>query len=437
MTSNKPQSVLVIGAGPAGLTAAYRLASAGHHVTLLNRSQSIGEHLRREGDPPLSILGCHKATWTLLYALGVLPMPPTFMEASLEFLVPDGMVARYPHNRLPTPLRQLLTIGRFTGLSRRERWKLLSWLEQIWDGSLQLATDLEIRTAQDWLESLGHRPSSLQTVWQPLARWLTGADLQTLSADTFVQSLKSFFLSAPDDDRIWVPRRPWHRIFVEPICKSLALNGAKQCVGIQAGQFEYDRDRITGLRIQDGTVLRADWYVAAVPHHQLTPLLPERWLTRYAYFQHITELSTVPCTVIQIRTSHTIAAPRQILMGTGPFPWMACKPSEADQQLVAALAMPENLATPDTEPQVAALLRSLGLLQQNSQITGFRQQEMAHAQLALPPGTKLRRPIQSSPISNLLVAGAWTDTGWPANLESAIISGERCADIISGNSPPA
>lgn len=437
MTSNNPQSVLVIGAGPAGLTAAYRLASVGHHVTLLNRSQTIGEHLRREGDPPLSILGCHKATWTLLYALGVLPMPPTFMEASLEFLVPDGMLARYPHNRLPTPLRQLLTIGRFPGLSRRERWELLSWLEQIWDGSFQLATDLELRTAQDWLESLGHRPSSLQTVWKPLARWLTGTDLQTLSAETFVQSLKSFFLSAADDGRIWVPRRPWHRIFVEPISKSLALNGAKQFAGVQAVQFEYDQERITGLRIQDGTVLRADWYVAAVPHYQLTPLLPDRWLTRYAYFQHITELSTVACTVIQIRTSHTIATPRQILMGTGPFPWMACKPSEADQHLVAVLAMPENLATPDTEPQVSALLRSLRLLQQNSQLTGFRQQEMAHAQLALPPGTKLRRPIQSSPISNLLVAGAWTDTGWPANLESAIISGERCADIISGHTPPA
>jgi hypothetical protein len=30
------------------------------------------------------------------------------------------------------------------------------------------------------------------------------------------------------------------------------------------------------------------------------------------------------------------------------------------------------------------------------------------------------------------VAGAWTDTGWPANLESAVVSGERCADMITG-----
>jgi uncharacterized protein with NAD-binding domain and iron-sulfur cluster len=55
--------------------------------------------------------------------------------------------------------------------------------------------------------------------------------------------------------------------------------------------------------------------------------------------------------------------------------------------------------------------------------------------LALPPGTKVRRPIQRSPIPNLLLAGAWTDTGWPANLESAIASGERCAEIVIGHQP--
>src|SRR5574342_9396 len=98
VTSINPQSVIVIGAGPAGLTTAYRLASLGYRVTLLYQSKTIGEHFRCEDDAPLSILGCHKATWTLLYALGVLPMPPVFMEASLEFLVPDGMLARYPHS---------------------------------------------------------------------------------------------------------------------------------------------------------------------------------------------------------------------------------------------------------------------------------------------------------------------------------------------------
>lgn len=56
-----------------------------------------------------------------------------------------------------------------------------------------------------------------------------------------------------------------------------------------------------------------------------------------------------------------------------------------------------------------------------------------HAALSLRPGTARLRPIQQSPIQNLLVAGAWTDTGWPAGVESAVVSARRCAEIITGS----
>jgi uncharacterized protein with NAD-binding domain and iron-sulfur cluster len=55
-----------------------------------------------------------------------------------------------------------------------------------------------------------------------------------------------------------------------------------------------------------------------------------------------------------------------------------------------------------------------------------------HAALSLVPGTARLRPLQQSPIQNMLVAGAWTDTGWPANLESALVSARRCAEIVTG-----
>lgn len=432
MTPPDHQSVIVLGAGPAGLTAAYRLARRGLRVTLLNHSSVLGEHLRRESDPPVSILGCHRATWILLRSFGARPNQPAFAEAQLEFLLPDGRLARYPKARFPTPLQQLFTIGRFAGLPRGERWKLLSWLEQIWEGSLPLATDLEQRTAQNWLESLAHSSSSLQTIWSPLARWLTGNDIHHLSADAFVMALKPFFLSHAADSRIWVPRQPWHRTFIQPIAEALRSADATLALGAQAVRFDYREDRITGVRLKDGATLQADWYVAAVPVHQLTPLLPERWLTRYAYFQHIVDLTTIPCAVIHVRTVETMTTPRHILMSTGPFPWIACKPSESDRSLVGVLTMPQDHAVTDSEQHVSTLLRSLNLLRADHQLTGFRQQETAHAWLALTPGTKVRRPIQRSPIPNLLLAGAWTDTGWPANLESAIVSGERCAEIIIG-----
>ena len=50
--------------------------------------------------------------------------------------------------------------------------------------------------------------------------------------------------------------------------------------------------------------------------------------------------------------------------------------------------------------------------------------------LTTKPGTQQCRPLSPSPFANFLVAGAWTDTGWPANLESAILSGQRSAALV-------
>ena len=54
------------------------------------------------------------------------------------------------------------------------------------------------------------------------------------------------------------------------------------------------------------------------------------------------------------------------------------------------------------------------------------------AYLTPKPATQQYRPLSSSPFPNFFMAGDWTDTGWPANLESAILSGQRCAEAISG-----
>ena len=389
-----------------------------------------GERFRQAGNPPSSILGCHHATWALLRSLGILCTPSLFAESTLEFLLPDGRLARYPKTRFPTPLQQLLTIGRFAGLSRAERWKLLSWLEQLWEGSLDLAPDLEHRTARHWLESLEYSRTSLQFVWSPLGEWLAGNDLGHLSADAFIMALKPFFLSGASNSRIWVPRQPWDRLLVEPITTLLSKHGATLTAQAAAVRFEFQDDRMSGVRLRDGNILHADWYVSAVAPSKLTPLLPERWLTRYAFFQHIVDLDKLSCTVIQARTGKRLPTPRHILTGAGPFPWVACMPSDRNGGLLARLAVPQGRIVNDSEQDVSVLFRSLHLLNGDDHLTGFSQQESPTPLLSLSPGTKVRRPIQQSPIANLVIAGAWTDTGWPVNLESAIVSGERCAAII-------
>ncbi len=49
------------------------------------------------------------------------------------------------------------------------------------------------------------------------------------------------------------------------------------------------------------------------------------------------------------------------------------------------------------------------------------------ATFAARPGVSRLRPGQRTPVSNLFLAGDWTDTGWPATMESAVRSGKLAA----------
>ncbi|MDF0645926.1 MAG: FAD-dependent oxidoreductase [Nitrospira sp.] len=437
MTGAGHQTVLVLGGGPAGLAAAYYLAEQGLRVVLLDQASSLGGGFVDERQPPPALLGCHHATWRLLAALGSTPRSPEFQQAGLEFRLPGGRIVRYPHSRFPTPLHSLFTIGRFAGLSWSARWRLLSWLEELWEGSSELGADLEHRTAQEWLTSLGHEVSLQQAIWNPLAQWLTGSDLRMLSADALTGALTPVFLRRSSDSRIMIPLRSPNGFFIEPVVDRLRRGEATLRLETQASQLLYHQERVTGIRLVDGTVLEADWYVSAISYRRLTALLPERWLTRFSYFQQLSELTPISRGVVRLAARTVINTPRFMLLSEGPFQRVQAQSTEDRHTRFTLVRSHDGNRHSATGEQAADLLRATGLLDPSTVVPTIVSDEVGDSALSLTPGTKVRRPIQTSPIANLLIAGAWTDTGWPANLESAIVSGERCAAIISGKGLPA
>jgi uncharacterized protein with NAD-binding domain and iron-sulfur cluster len=46
------------------------------------------------------------------------------------------------------------------------------------------------------------------------------------------------------------------------------------------------------------------------------------------------------------------------------------------------------------------------------------------------PGVSALRPRSSTAVPGLALAGAWTQTGWPATLESAVLSGHAAARSV-------
>ena len=437
MTAQSSQTVLILGAGLTGLTAAYYLSQQGNRVTLLDHPVWQDGFGANVSDTAPILLGCHHETWGLLRALdsGTSTQRDTTMP--LEFRLPDGRVAAYRSAYLPGALQWMMSLFNFHGLAWHDRWKLFSHLEQIWEQAQSLPADLESRIADEWLASIGQSQEARERIWSPLTQWLTGNALAHLSAATFVQLLSTVFLGQALDARLTHLNGFIGDRFIAPITWALEQRGVQIRPQAHLPDLRFGQSGVSGVHLRDGTLLQAQWYITALSYQKLLALLPERLLTRYAYFAHLGELEALSEIAVQFTCRPTIQTPQLLLLADRPFHQLTITTLRPQESRCRLSAISNQTLAELRENQLIDLGRTeLHALYPEIENEGVQSTEIYHADyaaLSLRPGTALLRPIQQSPIQNLLVAGAWTDTGWPANIESAVVSARRCAELVAGH----
>lgn len=437
MTTQSPQSLLILGAGLTGLTAAYHLSRQDSRVTLLDYPGWQDGFRTAQSDAAPILFGCHHEAWGLLRALDSGTSAQPDIALPLEFRLPDGRVVAYRSAHLPGALQWMMSLFSFHGLVWRDRWNLFSYLEQIWEQAQLCPADLDSRIADEWLASIGQSREARDNIWNPLAQWLTGNALIRLSAATFVQLLSAVFLGQALDARPTHLHGSVGNRFITPMKRALEQRGVLIQVQTHPPELRFGQSGVSGVRVQGGALAEAEWYITALSHQQLLALLPERLLTRYAYFAQLGELEALSEIALQFTCRSTVRTPRLLLLAGRPFHQLTIRTLGA-QEISCRLSAIGNTALMELrDDQLVDLGRTeLHALYPEVGADGVQSIEVyreEQAALSLRPGTARLRPIQQSPIPNLLVAGAWTDTGWPANLESAVVSARRCAEIIAGS----
>jgi squalene-associated FAD-dependent desaturase len=430
-------TVLVIGSTLAGLTTALRLGRHGYAVTLIEQPEqqaSSAQHESNEDAFPLVLMGCHTATLSLLETLGTADRVQLNDRIGFELLCSSGRLVRLRRPPLPAPLHALAGLAIFAGMPARDRWRFLMWAERTWEQDPALPVDLESHTAEVWLRGIGQSECARARVWTPLCRFLLGNDAGTVSAAALLSALMRCFFSSRRHSRLAIPLLSIDQLLRQPLREALVDMG----VSIKAGyadRLDFSLHGVTGLQLKEGNTLTADWYIVALPHQAVMPLLPERLLARYSYFQHIDALVDTPAVAVYLRIDHPIHSPRLVLLAKRTFHWMCLKPAADPRHSVISFVVTGlsdwldrsdkdllNLAGEDLHFALPAF--------SNTRELSHRIVRERESLLSMRPGTTAHRPLQRSPFSNLFLAGEWTDTGLPSTVESAIVSGNRCAQTI-------
>ncbi|MCP9455631.1 MAG: FAD-dependent oxidoreductase [Nitrospira sp.] len=434
VTIRPPQTVVIVGAGLTGLATALFLSEQGRFdITLIDLVSDAEGYATNAHDPVPIILGRHRETLRLLR---LIQPPPTSGVSSfvLEFRLASRQTVSYRPLPLPGSWQWIVGLLRFRGLTWQERWTLLSYLEQLWEGALSFPSDLDNHTADQWLASIGQSQASRRQIWNPLSRWLTGNHLECLSASVFVHQLTEIFLQQARDVSLCSLHGSIGDRFLTPLRQALERKGIIPLRYAERPFLQLGPNGIEAIRLSDGRRLQARWYITALSHRELLALLPEQLLARYAYFARLIDLKPLPEATVEFRLGLVPPCPRLVLLPDHLFHQAIITPSGSNQMTcrlsIAAPPPLEELSDDHLLQAARAELQQLyshNLPIETSTGTVHRHEQAA---LSLHPGVTLRRPLQQSPLPNLLLAGPWTDTGWPANVESAIVSARRCTDIV-------
>jgi len=430
-----PQSAVIFGAGLTGLTTALYLSRQGYRVTLLDHPSWQDGFQCNGSHPAPAVFGRHRETRRLLQLLNATVVRDGNVTVPLEFYVPDRNLVAYRSTHLPGPLQWMMSLFNFHGLAWHDRWKLFSHVEQIWEQAKSLPRDLEGQIADEWLASTGQSEKARRNIWHPLGQWLTGNALTRLSAATFVQLLSTLFLGQAADARLTPMHGSVEDRFTTPLRQTLPSRDTALFTLTELPHILFTPQGIRGVRMPDGAMLEAGHYIAALSPESLLALLPERLLTRYAYFAQLEDLRTLSSVTVHMHCRTTDLTPRVILLAGQPFESLILMPIGAQEVDYSLTKSGSETQPPSFDGQLSHLahdtLQTLGNVLAVEQVLSVRVSRDQHAALALHPGANLLRPIQQSPLPNFMVAGAWTDTGWPANVESALTSARRCAEALT------
>ena len=452
--------VAVIGGGLAGITAAIALAESGADVTLLEARPRLGGATCSFSRDGLTVdtgqhvfLGCCSAYRGLLARLGMTEHAPLQVRFDVTVLAPGAngqpRQARLRRTALPGPLHMLPALGRYPFLSLAERASVARpALGMRFVDPADPAVDTQ--RFGDWLAKRGQGERTRRALWDLFsvsALNIAGDDASLALAAVVV---KTGLLGKNNAADIGVPALPLGELHGDAGATLLAKLGAQVALSTKVSAIEPVDGG--GYRVRLGPEtdheLTVDAVVLAVPHEKAAPLipagaLPEQTVAGWA------GLGASPIVNVHVIYDRPVMDLPFVAAIDSPVQWVfdrtrisgisASKHGRPGHQYLAiSLSAADQYAdTPvaQLQEQFVPALAELFPAARDATVTEFFVTRERRATFRQAPGSGALRPKAATARPGLVLAGAWTDTGWPDTMEGAVRSGLAAAAELKASLP--
>ena len=458
--------VIIVGGGFAGVSAATALAESGFQVELLESRGTLGgrvystapsEHFPAPVDNgPHLFMGCYHETLRLLQRLGVSDPFHWIDPLKLSWLTVEGKNLSLNCSTLPAPFHLALGLLTSNAFSFSEKISLTRALSRFSRKPFRL--DPAMDSVSQFLEATHQGPLARERFWVPLCDAVMNVPVEKAPIRGLGEVLHLIFFGNRKDSAMAVASVPLSEIgfpsvapFLEKYSGSVRFHE-----GVQAFKMEGDRFELTA---RSGKTYTGDVLIWAVPPSSLTALWPPG---TWNAVDNFTRLGKSPIVSVHVILSRPVVEGHFVGLSGAKFQWvfnrnanwgwkgegqsvdspkLSTQPNHVPSleapgqaQYLSFTASAADALARLKDPELTALamkeLQDRCPAAQGAEVLHSKVTREMAATFTWNKETDPLRPPCGTPFKNVFLAGDWTDTGLPATIEGACLSGHRAAEKV-------
>jgi len=423
--------VAVIGGGYAGMAAAVALADCDIPVTVYESAQQLGGRARgvHYHDAALDngqhlLLGCYVQTLHMIEKVGG-DIEQDFLRLPLQLDLHGHFSLKAP--QLPAPFHLLVALLTAQGLTIVERMKAARFMIRMRRIGFELPNDI---TVTELLAQHKQDKALAEKLWNPLCIAALNTPIEKASAQVLLHVLRDALNQTREYSDMLLPRINFTALFPQRAADFIEKKGGhiRLACGVDSLRSlseGFEVASTTGREIFSHVICAAPPIATARLLRPIPALIDTVSL--------IDSLEHQPIYTVYLQYSPAINLPHPMLgLHQRYSQWLFDKGQISGQHgLLASVISAEGIhqeLSQDTLAQkvIAELNEEFGI---DGQPVWYKVIAEKRATFCCSPN--LQRPSQFTPLPRLLLAGDYTAGDYPATLEGAVISGLKCADVIS------
>lgn len=433
------QRVAVIGAGWAGIAAVKSLLEQGvqaNQICLIERAPHVGGRAFSFADRQTGLeldngqhvlLGCCEASIALLADFG--------LEHGVRFqplldlpIFHEGRWSRIASRRLAGALHMLPSLMAYQHLKPVDRLRLFTVATKLLNPN---AKALDTISFGEWLRSLGQTDEAILQFWDLLGTGVLNAHADDVSAGLAAQSFHIGVVNGYDNARFGLFEVPLGKLAEEAVAE-LRRKGVEVRLSTFVSSINNEGNQVSGLRLRDGEVLPIHHVISAVPHDALLRMLPDAWRS-HPSMQQFADFRWSPILNLFFHFNQPVmdddvfastSAGGMFVFNRGRL----LHPGQLDGRLlsvsISAADVYRGLDPKKIETMVLRAIEEACPRARSAKLLSCSTVWQPLATFLAEPGTWRLRPNAKTDFEGLLLAGDWTNTGWPACIEGAVLSGQ-------------